>query len=189
MSEGSSTYATKKRGPGLPGMRGLDHFGLTVPDMEQAVDFFCDVLGCQELYQLGTFKVEEGDWMTEHVNTHPRAEITNMRMIRFGHGSNIELVEYASPDKREELPRNSDNGGHHLCIYVDDMFAAVEHLKRHGVKVLGEPSLNTGAEAGEYWCYFLSPWGAQFELVSYPNGRGYEQHTKVRLWDTRDPAA
>jgi hypothetical protein len=35
--EGSSTYATKKRGPG---MRGLDHFGLTVPDMEQAVDFF-----------------------------------------------------------------------------------------------------------------------------------------------------
>ena len=37
---------TNRRGPGMPGMRGLDHFGLTVPDMEQAVDFFCDVLGC-----------------------------------------------------------------------------------------------------------------------------------------------
>jgi hypothetical protein len=42
-SQGGSTYASKQRGPGMPGMRGLDHFGLTVPDMEQAVDFFCDV--------------------------------------------------------------------------------------------------------------------------------------------------
>ncbi|HJN61759.1 MAG TPA: VOC family protein, partial [Alphaproteobacteria bacterium] len=38
-------------------------------------------------------------------------------------------------------------------------------------------------------CYFLTPWGAQLELVSYPAGRGYEQHTKRRLWDVRDPAA
>lgn len=80
------------------------------------VDFFCDVLGCQELCQLGTFKVEEGDWMIEHLNTHPRAEITNMRMIRCGHGSNIGLFEYASPDKRQELPRNSDNGSRHFFV-------------------------------------------------------------------------
>ena len=189
MSEGTSTYATKKRGPGMPGMRGLDHFGLTVPDMEQAVDFFCDVLGCQELYQLGTFKVDEGDWMTQHINVHPRAEITNLRMVRLGSGANLELFEYESPDKRQELPRNSDNGGHHFCFYVDDIFVAVDYLKSHGVQILGEPSLNSGAEAGEYWCYFLSPWGAQFELASYPAGRGYEQHTAKRLWDTRNPAA
>ena len=29
---------------GLPGMRGHDHTGITVPDMNQAVDFFVDVL-------------------------------------------------------------------------------------------------------------------------------------------------
>ena len=33
-SEGNSIFATKKRGPSMPGMPGLDHFGLTVPDME-----------------------------------------------------------------------------------------------------------------------------------------------------------
>jgi hypothetical protein len=33
---------------GLPGMRGHDHTGITVPDMKQAVDFFVDVLGCQK---------------------------------------------------------------------------------------------------------------------------------------------
>jgi len=100
----------------MPGMRGLDHLGLTVPDVDAAVDFFCDVLGCEELYTLGTFKVEEGDWMTEHLNVHVRAEITNIRMIRIGQSANVELFEYEAPDKREELPRNSDNGAGHLCF-------------------------------------------------------------------------
>jgi glyoxylase I family protein len=57
------------------------------------------------------------------------------------------------------------------------------------VTIFGEPSLNSGAEAGEYWCYFLTPWGATFELASYPAGRGYEQHTSKRTWDVRNPAA
>ena len=98
-SEGGSIYMTNKRGPGMPGLRGLDHYGMTVPDVDAAVDFFCDMLGCEELYRLGTFKVEEGDWMTEHLNVHARAEITNMRMIRCGHGANVELFEYEAPDR------------------------------------------------------------------------------------------
>ena len=173
----------------MPGMRGLDHLGLTVPDVDAAVDFFCDVLSCEELYTLGTFKVEEGDWMAEYLNVHVRAEITNIRMIRIGQSANVELFEYEAPDKREELPRNSDNGAGHLCFYGVDIFAAVEYLKSEGVMILGEPSLNVGAEAGEYWCYFPSPWGATLELVSYPAGRGYEQHTSKRTWDVRNPAA
>jgi len=54
------------------------------------------------------------------------------------------------------------------------MSEEIAHLKRNGVQILGAPSLNGGAEAGEYWCYFLTPWGAQLELVSYPAGRGCE---------------
>ncbi|MGH3107316.1 MAG: VOC family protein, partial [Rubrobacter sp.] len=37
-------------GPVLPGLRGVDHIGITVPDMEQATSFFVDVLGCELLY-------------------------------------------------------------------------------------------------------------------------------------------
>ena len=32
----------------IPGMRGHDHTGITVPDMKQAVDFFTDVVGCKK---------------------------------------------------------------------------------------------------------------------------------------------
>ena len=32
----------------IPGMRGHDHTGITVPDMKQAVDFFTNVVGCKK---------------------------------------------------------------------------------------------------------------------------------------------
>lgn len=32
----------------IPGMRGHDHTGVTVPDMKQAVDFFTEVVGCKK---------------------------------------------------------------------------------------------------------------------------------------------
>ena len=37
---------TPSEGKALPGLRGVDHIGITVPDIEQATAFFVDVLGC-----------------------------------------------------------------------------------------------------------------------------------------------
>ena len=163
---------------GIPGLRGAEHVAYTVPNMEEAVAFFRDVLGCEEFYDLGAFGADEGEWMTENLNVHPRARIQKMRMLRCGHGTNIELFEYQSPDQKTEMPRNTDHGASHIAFYVDDMKAAVAHLKKHGVHVCGEPKfMKDNPEAGTWWCYFVSPWGMQFELVSYPAGRGYEQHT------------
>jgi hypothetical protein len=39
------------------------------------------------------------------------------------------------------------------------------------------------------WIYFLSPWGMQFEPVSFPHGKAYENETDLRLWHPADPAA
>ena len=38
------------------------------------------------------------------------------------------------------------------------------------------------ASAGQRWQYFLAPWGMQFELVSYPDGKAYEDGADVLLW-------
>ena len=40
---------------GLPGLRGAEHIGFTVPDLEQATDFFVNVIGCEAVYDLGPF--------------------------------------------------------------------------------------------------------------------------------------
>jgi glyoxylase I family protein len=58
-------------------------------------------------------------------------------------------------------------------LYVDDLDAAVAHLRQHGITVLGEPTASRGPHEGQRWVYFLSPWGMQFELVSYPHGRAF----------------
>ncbi|MEH6578374.1 MAG: hypothetical protein V7731_15025 [Amphritea sp.] len=42
--------------------------------------------------------------------------------------------------------------------------------------------MTAGANAGESWVYFMTPWGMQLELVSYPNGMAYEKDTESRLF-------
>ena len=79
--------------PGMPGLRGTDHIGFTVPDLAQAVDFFVNVIGCEKFYDLGPFQAED-DWMKEHLGVHPRAVMKKLSFLRCGNGSNFELFEY-----------------------------------------------------------------------------------------------
>ncbi|GJH14535.1 VOC family protein [Caballeronia novacaledonica] len=184
-STSSGAFEPKARGAGMPGLRGLDHVGFTVPDIDEAVDFFVNVIGCEPFYELGPFEFAD-DWMSRQLNVHPRAVMKKLKFLRCGNGSNFELFEYSSPDQRTEQPKNSDIGGHHLAFYVDDFSRALEHLRQNGVRVLGNPvSRDSGPSGGLTWVYFLTPWGMQCELVSFPNGKAYEATTERRLWDTR----
>jgi catechol 2,3-dioxygenase-like lactoylglutathione lyase family enzyme len=168
---------------GLPGLRGSDHIGFTVPDMDEAVDFFVNVLGCDEIFTIGPFRDDEGDFMSKQLNVDPRAVIPQIRMFRCENGTNIELFEFEAPGRRDEPPRNSDVGGHHLALYVDDIDEAIEYLRSKNIRVLGETMhMQDGANAGLSWVYFLAPWGMQLELVSYQKGLAYEKDTEWRLW-------
>lgn len=165
----------------IPGMRGMEHIGFTVPDINEACDFFENILGATTLFTAATdFRHDEGDWMTEHLRVHPRAVIKEFRYLRLGNGSNLEVFEYESPDQNTTPPKNSDIGGHHFAFYVDDMANAVDYLKENGVEVLGEPTSYTeGPNLGLTWCYFMAPWGAQLEIVSAPNGTVYDDDAKA----------
>jgi len=173
---------------GIPGIRGTDHVGFNVPDIEQATKFFVDVIGCDYIYKLGPFQSDD-DWMKRQLNVDPRTVIKQNRHFRLGHGTNFEVFEYQSVDQTPMAhPKNSDAGGHHLAFYVDDLDAAIEHLKSHGVEILGEPVSSKAFATGQRWIYFLAPWGMQFELVSYPNGKEYETDAPVKLWSPKNPA-
>lgn len=175
-------------GRGIPGLRGTDHIGFTVPDMDEAIDFFVNVIGCEPFFELGPLK-SDGDWMKVHLNVHPDAIARRVKFMRCGFGSNFEIFEYSAPRQNRVQPRNSDIGGHHLAFYVDDIDASIAWLRSQGVQVLGEPTVRTsGPNGGQTWVYFLAPWGMQFELVSFPNGKGYERDTGHRLWQATRPA-
>jgi catechol 2,3-dioxygenase-like lactoylglutathione lyase family enzyme len=171
----------------VPGMRGIDHVGLTVPNLQEAVDFFVNVVGCEDFFSVkgGSF---DNDWMKENLNVDPRASVTNHR-VRCGNGANFELFEYQYPDQRTIQPKNSDYGGHHLAFYVDDLDAAVAYLRGKGLRILGDIKHNAvGPTKGPSCIYVLAPWGTQLEFLSYPKGLEYEQTTTKRLFDPRSCA-
>jgi catechol 2,3-dioxygenase-like lactoylglutathione lyase family enzyme len=173
---------------GLPGMRGHDHTGITVPDMDQAVTFFVDVLGCKKAMSFGPFSDNKGNFMKDALDVNPRAVITQITLVRCGYGSNIELFSYTSPDQQVVQPKNSDVGGYHIAFYVDDIKAAKEYLDGKGVKTFFNLPVSEGPAAGQSIFYFLAPWGLQMEAISYPNGMAYEKTSPVKLWSPKDPA-
>ena len=162
----------------MPGMRGMEHVGFTVPDINEACDFFERILGGVTLYTAATnFRVDDSDWMAEHLRVHPRAVVKEFRYMRVGNGTNLEIFEYTAPDQNNKPPKNSDIGGHHFAFYVDNMDAAIAFLKANDVEVLGEPtSFADGPNKGLTWCYFMAPWGLQLEIVSAPNGTDFDNN-------------
>lgn len=173
----------------LPGLRGHDHTGITVPNMAEAVDFFTNVLGCKTAMSFGPFSDDKGTFMTDLLGVDSKAVIKTITQIRCGYGSNIELFEYTAPDQRELKQKNSDIGAFHIALYVDDVAAAKAYLDKKGVATrLGPLPISEGPAAGQTILYFQAPWdGIQFEAISYPDGMAYEKTAETKLWTPKNP--
>ncbi|MBB4065906.1 catechol 2,3-dioxygenase-like lactoylglutathione lyase family enzyme [Gellertiella hungarica] len=181
--------ATAASADSIPGMRGHDHTGITVPDMAQAVSFFTDVVGCQKAMSFGPFADDKGTFMQDVLGVDPKAVIEEITLMRCNFGSNIELFKYTAPDQKDLTPKNSDIGGFHIAFYVDDVAAAKAYLEGKGVKTrMGPIPVEQGPAAGQTILYFQAPWGLQLEAISYPKGMAYEKDAKTVLWSPKDPA-
>src|ERR1700684_2290103 len=120
---------------GLPGLSHVDHVGLTVPDLNSAVTFYCDVIGGVELYRVGPFdatelpRVPDGrDWTEAYLDV-PGARLI-IAMLQIGPNLMLELFQYDKPQERETSPpRNCDCGGHHMAFKVADIEEAVSYLR------------------------------------------------------------
>ena len=171
----------------VPGLLGIDHIGITVPDIGIAAAWLEQNLGYANPLTFGPFSDPAGDFMTALVDVHPRAVVEQIRMLRGGNGPNIELFQYTSPDQDRSLRRNSDWGGHHLGLYVRHIDKGVATLQsRAGSKLDGPLTLTAGPAAGQSINYFRTPFGTNVELISYPHGMAYESTAAVPLWNPTD---
>jgi catechol 2,3-dioxygenase-like lactoylglutathione lyase family enzyme len=152
--------------PRIPGVEYADHVGLTVPDLDEAVTFFVQALGAEELYR--STRGPDAEFMSENFAVPEDARLT-LAILRMPPNLNVELFEWNTSDCRTEHPRHSDAGGHHLCFVVDDVDEAIGVLRGlPGVQVLGDRKEVAGDSprvAGNRWTYFLTPWGLLMEIV------------------------
>jgi methylmalonyl-CoA/ethylmalonyl-CoA epimerase len=102
-------------------IRKIQHIGIAVNSLRDAIPFFRDVLGL------------------EHVSTEEVAE-QKIRAAVFRVGeSSIEVIESTAPDGPvgRFLERNGE-GIHHLCFQVDDASAALSRAREKGVRLIDD---------------------------------------------------
>jgi len=129
----------------------LDHLGIAVPSLAEAVKLYEDILG---------LKVSGYEVIPE--------EKTRVAMLPVG-DSRIELMEPQEPNSPiARFLAKHGPGLHHICLRVPDLAAAVARLQQNGVKLVNpEP----GVGAGGHRYVFVHPssaGGVLLELVQAP---------------------
>jgi catechol 2,3-dioxygenase-like lactoylglutathione lyase family enzyme len=152
----------------------VDAIGITVSDMDRAVDFYSRVLTFEKVSD-----VEVAGEEYEHVTGVFGLRIRIVRM-RLGDES-IELTEYLAP-KGRPIPadsRSNDRWFQHIAIIVSDMDKAYRLLRRNKVEHTSSgpqrlPDWNKNA-AGVSAFYFKNPDGHPVEVLQFPPEKGLEK--------------
>lgn len=167
-------------------VRGIDHIGITVPDIEQATLFFKQAFDATVLYH----SVDPGSENIDHdaqektLRLFPGTKIRAIRMLAMPHGPGVELFEMHGPEQGHPA-RASDFGLQHVAVYVDDFKKAISAFTAAGGEMFTQPKpLTFPAEQGDgnAFCYGQTPWGSVVELISWPSPIPYEKTTKLRRW-------
>lgn len=161
----------------------IDHVGITVPDLDEAIDFFVDAFGCEVVFRAGPYENVGYVWPGE---SEPEVVTVRLAVLTHGGAHNLEFLEYRPAGERHEWKpgRPSQPGGFHLAFWVEDARAALECLRAiDGVQVMGEVEAEQGGPIdGLDWVYLLTPWGMAIELLNWEPGRlPYEQQTSARM--------
>jgi catechol 2,3-dioxygenase-like lactoylglutathione lyase family enzyme len=123
--------------------RRLDHVGLMVTDMDAAIAWYCDVLGCSV----------RDVWANDE---------TGMRWAHIAYGDvPIELVFRPGLEPRPAAAA----GFHHIAVQVDDCAATVADLEARGVEIVFPPSYFERHDMD--WAFIADPSGNVLEILSY----------------------
>ena len=171
-------------------MRGIDHIGITVPDIEAATKFLVEGLGAEVIYESVRYTDPpiEGPDLENHTNCFPGTRMTALRMIRMETGPDIELFEMHAAEQ-SPAARASDFGLQHMAVYCDDPKVAIERFERAGGKMRMQPipiPVATEAAPHNTYAYGQTPWGMLVEFMSRPDPMRYEELTPLRRWHDED---
>lgn len=170
-------------------VHGIEHVGITVPDVAAATAFFEQVFDAEPLFDLLDGEPEPGDETGHDLDLEAALGVRRgaqpgvVRMLRLGDGPNIELFEFRGTPQREPVV-SSDLGVQHIAVSVDDVDAIAARVLAAGGTLLSGPHDLPGPAAGpgNVFRYTRAPWGTTIELVSIPSSQVYERATRLRRW-------
>jgi len=155
-------------------VRGIDHIGITVPDIEAATRFFHEAFDAAVVYDTlvdGHLR-RSPEELAATVALKEEQRIVATRMIRLGEGANIELfkIEGAAPG----VDGIGSMGLQHFAVYCDDLAQVLHRILAAGGTPLRGPNALFGIEkgTGNSMHYVRAPWGSLIELISIPTATG-----------------
>ncbi len=161
----------------------VDALGMTVSNVERAVQFYSEVLGFEKVSEVEVFGSEY-----EHLQG---VFGLRMKVARMQLGDElIELTEYLTPQGKRipQDSRSNDLWFQHIAIVVSDMDAAYKRLRTFNVQHVSTapqtiPVSNKTA-AGIRAFYFRDPDGHNLELIYFPLGKSDPkwQETKEKVF-------
>jgi catechol 2,3-dioxygenase-like lactoylglutathione lyase family enzyme len=142
---------------------GLAHTGVSVPDCEQAVRFYCDVLG---MTLLSPPYVMADDSIRDDMGELMPDPSMKAAIVGFGPDGDhvLEVIEYLGGDGGDQRVSAglADYGLSHVGLICEDLDATRADLESKGVRFLVSGIADV-ARVRTTW--FADPWGVVFILV------------------------
>jgi catechol 2,3-dioxygenase-like lactoylglutathione lyase family enzyme len=142
----------------------IDHFAITVSDLDRSLAFYRDLLGLQvvERHRL------EGEGISKMAG---KAGVV-MNVVRLvapeTDGILLDLQQYLSPPGHVSTAKLGDVAHSHLCFGIPNLREAYQELKAKGVQFVSEP-VSFDLDFGIVHVVFLQdPDGFIIELVQVP---------------------
>lgn len=140
---------------------GADHTSFTVSNLEQSLAFYQGLLGFEVL----NLRPRIVDSYFRDIIAMPNAVVKGAFLKIPGTEHCLELFEYVEPRGVRADVRTNNVGSAHICLLIDDLPAAYETLKAHGVQFRTPPVvLDAGPNKGGYALYMLDPDGITIEV-------------------------
>jgi len=142
-----------------------DHTGITVSNLERALEFWQNVLGFEFSH-----RAHQSGEMVEQITGVKGAEL-KLAVVKAPGGHKIELLEYLAPPDRNKHAdlRPCDVGHVHVALTVENLDPLLEKIAASGWKAAGRPqTLNYGPNAGKRVIYVRDPDGTTVEFMEIP---------------------
>ena len=172
-------------------IKGIEHIGLTVSDLNAAEQFFIKALDASVLYRIVPSdrpeKAIDGDSMTPVNGFPPEMKVVGLSMLRLQNGCNVELFQL-----QPEIAPHSDSIGQpgitHFSVYVDDIHQAGERMKQHGAEMFDGPNDCFAQEEGKgnQTGFCRTPFGVLIELITLPSAIRYDAGASATRWLPHD---
>lgn len=150
------------------GAKGIQHIGISVPDLDKAREFYLDLLGAVEVGP--PLEWRDNPFIDRVVGLDGSA--ARQFMCRLGN-SHIEVFEYSAPEPQKQDPDRGVNhhGYTHFAVQVDDIQACYQRLLEAGIRVHAPPSMAAitvdaeGRKHGYAATYCRDYFGNVFEIM------------------------